>query len=239
MIRAALLDVDGVLVDSEQMYCRAVNETFGPYDVQLSGEEYVERYFLDPNRGTRSVVEDWELQDNLGLTVEETTQRLRAEKAEIVERMIEESLEMMPGARNLLDRLERFYAPIHLGAVSSAGEREVHAKLRKFDLLRYFEVLVTASHVTKKKPDPESYEMGFSLMAKRVPGLQKAQTFVVEDNPSGVLSARRAGLKTMAFPNGFTDNRRYPDMARRWAEADPDRYVRSLDKINEEMLIGL
>ncbi|MFN2281203.1 MAG: HAD family hydrolase, partial [Anaerolineales bacterium] len=53
------------------------------------------------------------------------------------------------------------------------------------------------------KPDPALYELGLKKT-----GLEAERVVVLEDSPNGVLAAKRAGLYTIAVPNGIT--RRVP-----------------------------
>ena len=66
MLEAILLDMDGVIVDSEEMYCRAVQETFRPLGVNISKEEYIRRWMIDPTC-SQGVIEDY----GLDITLEE------------------------------------------------------------------------------------------------------------------------------------------------------------------------
>lgn len=47
MLEGILFDADGVLLDSEKMYFRAVAETFRQYEIEISKDEYVRRWMIE------------------------------------------------------------------------------------------------------------------------------------------------------------------------------------------------
>jgi len=191
MIGAVLFDVDGVIVDSEELYRRGINETFAPYGVRLSREEYIERYMI---RQTNSagVIRDY------GLDVDPV--ELRARRRGIISSLMQDELQMMPHALEMLERLGRY----PMGVVSSANRSEVGLNLGKFGLMDRFCVVVTAEDAERSKPDPRPYMVGVARLGRHVPGLEAGDVLVVEDNPSGVISAKGAGCIVVAYPNGYT-----------------------------------
>ncbi|MBN2330308.1 MAG: HAD family phosphatase [Candidatus Aenigmarchaeota archaeon] len=215
MFKGTLLDIDGILVDSEQLYRRAVNETFAHYKVpEMSVDEYVRRYMIE---GTNSpgVIADY----GLDVSLEEVRER----KAKIVERMIQQELKMIDGAAELLECTRK----LRRGAVTSADENEMYAKLNRFGLTLSFDALVFSEMTERHKPDPEPYAKGAELLQ-----LPPGEIFVVEDNPSGVESANAAGCISIAYPNGFT-----ADMKMDFSHAH--KIVTDLRQINDSMLAKL
>jgi beta-phosphoglucomutase-like phosphatase (HAD superfamily) len=63
-----------------------------------------------------------------------------------------------------------------------------------------FDLVLAGDMVSKKKPDPEIYNLALSKM-----GLRPEQAFVVEDSRNGVLAAAGAGLPVLATTNGYTE----------------------------------
>lgn len=215
MFIGALLDIDGVLVDSEELYYRAVTKTFSIYGVPtMSRGEYVRRYMLE-GTDTPGVVKDYGLE--VGIDV------VKERLAIIVERMIEQELKMIDGAVEMLEYTDKF----RRGAVTSADEREMYAKLNKFGLAPSFYALVYSEMTEKHKPDQEPYAKGAELLQ-----LPPSEIFVVEDNPSGIESANRAGCISIAFPNGFTDTKEMDF-------SHAHEIVKDLRKIDENMLAEL
>ena len=86
-------------------------------------------------------------------------------------------------------------------------------------------VAARANDVSRNKPYPDPYFKGVELL-----GVPAENILVIEDNPAGVLSAKEAGCKVVAFPNSFTKNMRF---------VRADAVVSGLDKINDEFLYRL
>lgn len=186
MLKAVLFDIDGVMIDSEPMYFKAVRETFLHYGVDMGKEEYIGRWMTEQTC-TAGAIADYGLE----VTLEEVRQR----KGKIVQKLLE-GVQMMPGAQDVLDY---FWARHPVGAVTSAARDECLMKLNKFDLTDSFDVVVAAGDTKRKKPYPDPY-----IKACDDLGIHYSDVLAVEDNPSGVLSAKRAGCKVVGFPNGFS-----------------------------------
>lgn len=172
MTAAFLIDLDGVLVDSETAATRAwkwwasMRGLDPTVFVQAHGRpsrETIAEYApqLDAN-AEAAVVEEREVADTDGVVA-------------------------LPGAAAML----REVRPIAI--VTSGGTRLAEARLRAAELPRP-EVLVTADLVTHGKPDPEPY-----LLAAQQLGVAPSQCTVFEDAPAGVMAGRAAGMRVVAL----------------------------------------
>jgi sugar-phosphatase len=169
---AALIDLDGVLVDSEAAATR-------------TWEWWASLRGLDPAPFVRSH----------GRPSRETIAEFAPElDAEIEAAVVEEhetrdtaGVVALPGAAEML----RAARPI--AVVTSGGRRLAEARLQAAGLPRP-EVLVTADSVARGKPDPEPY----LLAAKRL-GVPPACCTVFEDAPAGVRAGRAAGMRVVAL----------------------------------------
>jgi len=225
MMRAGLLDVDGVLLASEPVYYAAVRASFEPYGIRIGREEYVEKW-ITGKAGSRGVIEHHGLAARTGKPADEILKDVRQRRDEIHERLAREHMQLMPGAIELLDRLKAY----PLGFVTSSWRREVERGLGKFGLLSRFAVQVTGEEYENDKPHPEPFQMGLRKLRHSVPGLgnlEPGQVLAVEDNPSGVASGKAAGCMVIAYPNGFTDGMEFPGA---------DAFVSNLYGISEGLL---
>ncbi|MBM3304160.1 MAG: HAD family phosphatase [Candidatus Aenigmarchaeota archaeon] len=215
MLRAALLDIDGVLIDSEEQYYQLMREVFLHYGFELGREEYVRRWITEQKARTRGVIEDHQL----AVTYEEAAARRKQLLDKYIERMAP-----MPHAREMVGYLT---ARCHtgVGVVTSADREEAGKKLRSMGMQDVFSVAVMAEDVQRYKPFPDCYIEGAHRLGTEPPSI-----VVVEDNPLGVRSAKDAGCKTIAYPNGFTAGMDF-GMA--------DRVVKSLAEIDGALLDGL
>ena len=100
------------------------------------------------------------------------------------------SLRAIPGMWGLFRRLK-----IPKSMVSNGSVRHVERCLRKVRLLSSLDGhIISAEHVEKPKPHPDVY-----LFALDKIGLEKHETLVVEDSPTGVSAAKLAGLPVVGF----------------------------------------
>jgi HAD superfamily hydrolase (TIGR01509 family) len=209
MLQGILFDLDGVLVDSEPLYFRAVKDSFAHYGIEITEEEYVRRWMIERTH-TRGALKD----RNLNIDIEE----LRGLKERLFLEYVK-GIQMIPKAMDLLERYDGKYP---YGLISSEVREMILKKTEKFDLIRFFKISVAGDEVKKGKPDPEPYRKGCELL-----GLDPKYVLVIEDNPTGVIAGNAAGCKTIAYPNGFTARMDFSLANAR---------VKSLYEINDELI---
>lgn len=99
----------------------------------------------------------------------------------------------MPGARALVDRLR---GRLPLAAASNSPRRIIGPAFRSAGFGPEFDVVLTSDDVEHPKPAPDLY-----LEACRRLGVDPAGTIALEDSPTGVASARAAGLWVIGVPS--------------------------------------
>jgi sugar-phosphatase len=179
--RALLFDLDGVLVDSTPAVTRvwtawALKHGFDPGDV------------IRMAHGRTSLSTIIELLPNGDHAAEDRDVERR--EIEDVDGVIP-----LPGALELLHSL-----PPHRWAVVTSGTRplaEVRIRAAGLPLPKHF---ITASDITRSKPDPEPYLLG----AKSVRCAPR-ECLVIEDAPAGIRSAKSAGSKVIALRTTVSD----------------------------------
>ncbi len=99
-------------------------------------------------------------------------------------------VELMPGAQSILAFLQLHDARIALA--SSSSRRNIDVVLNRFELERFFELIVSGDDVQNAKPSPDIYNLVKNHFKTN-------RCFVVEDSSNGLLAARSAGLITVFF----------------------------------------
>jgi sugar-phosphatase len=170
---AILADLDGTLVDSVDSGRRA----WGGF-ARRRGFDEEETIRFAMGRPTR---------ETIALLVPEGERD--AEQAQIDGDEIDDadSVTAYPGAAELLA------GPIPIAVVTSGSTELATARLRGAGL-EPPTVLVTADRIARGKPDPEPF-----LLGARELGVDPARCLVLEDAPSGIESARAAGIPAVAF----------------------------------------
>jgi HAD superfamily hydrolase (TIGR01509 family) len=185
-VAAVVFDLDGVIVDSEPYSMQALRDVLREYGIEPSAEE-LRRSF---GRRVRDDLAAYFARYGVRADLEAAVARKQARYYELAAG----HLRPFPGVLPLLDRLrQRGY---RLGLASSGDRRKVAFSLQALHLDGCFDSVVTGDDVTHSKPHPEIYR----LAAQRL-GVAPGACVAIEDAPTGVQAAKRAGLRCIAVSN--------------------------------------
>ncbi len=190
MIKAALIDMDGVLYDSMKYHTLAWQQMMAEIGVNCSREEF---YLYEGMTGQATI--DLIFRREFGHSCDpEKARQLYARKARLFIDMGEK--EMMPGAFEMTRRLTE--AGVKCVLVTGSAQSSLISHL-DHDYPGVFPAdrRVTALDVTHGKPDPEPYLKGLALA-----GVRPEEAIVIENAPLGVRAGVAAGLKTFAVTTG-------------------------------------
>ena len=189
-VEAVVLDMDGVLIDTEPAWRAAESAVFAGLGIPLSESD---------------------LLDSTGQPVEELIpiwrQRLpdgdrssRLTDAEVAGRIVDRIIahvrtegEAMPGVTAAVALFERH--GLRLAIASSSPLRMIDAVCDRLGLDR-IEVRCSAMDEVRGKPAPDVY-----LTAARRLGIAAAGCLALEDSPNGLASAKAAGMRCVAVPD--------------------------------------
>ena len=185
MIDAVVFDLDGVLVDTEQLWDE-VREGLA----RERGGRWSERAQADM-MGMSSPEWSRYMHDVVGLR--ESPDEIAAEVVRRMEAWYRERLPLIPGAREAVERLAERWP---LGLASSSNRPLIDLALELGDLAPFFAVTVSSEEVASGKPAPDVY-----LEAVRRLEVAPSRAAAVEDSRNGIRSAHAAGLRVVAIPN--------------------------------------
>lgn len=188
--KAALVDLDGFLIGSEEIFLEANRIYFKQFGLDNFTEE-MHRSAI----GKKAVVEMQGYKDKGIITTDLTPEELMEGRDTVFRRIAGEKLELTTGALGFLKKIHSKYKT---ALVTSSLRDYVTFIYNKFDISQYFGVNVTGDMVTRGKPDPDPY-----LVAAKKLGVEAGECIVFEDAPAGVLSGKAAGMKVIAVPNRF------------------------------------
>ena len=195
--KGILFDMDGVLVDSEPLFHKAVNIIVERCGAAPLTEEENNRYLL----GT-TVEETWLRVKELR-NIADTPAQLLAGYNEVVKDVLRSDLTARPGVRALIAEAQRRGLPI---AVASSSLREwVNLKLSVIGLTDAFPVALGGDDIERGKPAPDIY-----IKAARLIGLEATQCIAIEDSPVGLAAASASGAYTVCT---LTDSTRHLDLS--------------------------
>jgi HAD superfamily hydrolase (TIGR01509 family) len=192
MIKAILFDFNGVIIDDERIQMVAYMEVLKGFSVELTEEEYFSSLGMDDKSFVRNA---FARKDKIASPEEIET--VRTLKSERWRSLVNGRLPLFRGVENLIVACSREFP---IGIVSMSKRSDIEFVLDQSGLGRYFSHITSAEDVTRHKPDPECYRLGFEgLSATMNPGpdLVPMDFLVIEDAPQGVMAATGAGLRAM------------------------------------------
>ncbi len=187
-LRAVILDMDGLLIDTEPVWRVAQAEVFAGLGVQLTEQELLD----STGQPTEDLIPLWRQRapgGDRGLTdaqvADQITDRIIAH--------VKAEGEPMPGVTAAIALFRRH--GLALAIASSSPRRLIDAVCDRLGL-RDIDVRCSGAEEAHGKPAPDVY-----LTAARRLGLPAAECLAIEDSPNGVLAAKSAGMRCVAVPD--------------------------------------
>jgi beta-phosphoglucomutase len=205
-----VFDMDGVLVDSAADHLRSWQALGRELGREVTAEQFARTF---GQRSSEIIAQLFGITDAAGAL------RLDERKEALYRDLIRGRVPIMPGALRLIQSLHG--AGFYLAVGSSGPPENINLVCTEMGLNRFLSTIVTGRDVRRGKPDPQVFE----LAAKRL-RLDPSRCLVVEDAPSGIEAAHRAGMKCIALAGSHR-----PDALRA-----ADRVVRRLVEIECEMV---
>jgi HAD superfamily hydrolase (TIGR01509 family) len=199
VIEAVVFDLDGVLLDSEQLWDAAREQL---------ARERGGRWHDSAQRDMMGMSSrEWSryMHDTIGLA--EPPEEINCEVVQRLADLYRLRLPVIPGAREAVERLAARWP---LGVASSSNRELIDLVLELLGVQHLFKATVSSEEVARGKPAPDVY-----LEAARRLGADPARAAAVEDSQNGILAAQAAGMRVIAIPN-----RHFPPDEQALAEAD-------------------
>lgn len=217
MLKAAIFDMDGLLVDSEPFWQRAQVEVFSSLGVTISQQETLETMGLRIDH----IVDLWfERQPWQGPSCQDVNTMITKR----VEELVQEHKPMLPGVREAIQTCQDMGLTIALA--SSSPMSLINATLDALSLTEHFSALFSAEHLRYGKPHPEVY-----LNAAHDLGVDPLHCVAFEDSLNGLLAVKAARMKSIVVPQ----QQHSADL--RWSIAD--KKLNSLLEVNKALIASL
>lgn len=186
--KAVIFDLDGVLTDTAEYHYLAWKQLADELDIPFN---------KDDNERLKGVSRMDSLDIILSLggqkdsTDTSTKEHLAAKKNEHYVSLIQNITpeDMLPGMKELLERLKQAGTPLGLASVS----KNAFTVIDRLGIADMLDVLVDARTITNSKPDPEVF-----LTAAEMLGLEPKDCIGVEDAVEGVKAIKAAGMYAIA-----------------------------------------
>ncbi|MEA2435922.1 MAG: hypothetical protein QOF65_478 [Thermoleophilaceae bacterium] len=214
-IEAVVFDLDGVIVQSEELWDAARRELAAEHGIDWPDGA------TDAMMGMSS--KEWSryVHDEVG--VPDPPEEINRKVLAWVEKRYREELPWIPGAREAVRRIGAEF-PLGLATSSNREIIDIVVEIGGFeDLLK---VTVSSEEVEGGKPAPDVY-----LEATRRMGVDPERTAAVEDSTNGLLAAKAAGMRVIAIPNDA-----HPPAEKGLAAADV--VLSSIEDLNRGVVMG-
>ena len=186
-IRGILFDMDGLVLDSESLYTRFWREAAQALGYPMTVEQSLGMRSLGKSLGQPY------LESLFGAGIDYTT--LRNKRIELMDAYVaQHGIAPKPGIYELLDYMEE--KGIAAAITSSSPMEFIEKHLADVNLLHRFQKLCSGHNIPNGKPAPDIYLLG----AKEL-GLKPEECLALEDSPTGILSAYRAGCLPVMIPD--------------------------------------
>jgi len=198
MIKALLLDFNGVVINDEPIQQAVYTELFAADGVALTEEMYYARLGMDDKTFVASILEEAGTTADAGKIFDLTTA-----KTERWRETVAGDLPLFAGIENFIRKMSREFA---LGLVSMSKREEIDFVLDLANLTECFRVIVSTEEVENCKPDPECYRKGFEQIdlyriARGHLPMTHSECVVIEDSPAGVMAGKAADLNVLGVTN--------------------------------------
>ena len=185
-----ILDMDGVLVDSEPFICKAACMMFAEHGLQVQPADFLPFVGAGENRYLGGVAEKYNFPINIA--------RDKKRTYEIYLEIIKGQLKPLPGVHEFIGACRK--AGKKLALATSADAIKAEGNLKEIGLaVSTFDAVITGDDVTCKKPHPDIF-----LTAARRLHLGPRDCLVVEDAVNGVAAAKASGARCLALTTSFT-----------------------------------
>lgn len=187
MIKGIVFDMDGLMFDTERIAMDGWDYAASELGLEIPREIQVKTLGLT-EENTKQLFEDY-MGENFDFY------KAKDLRISYVYSYIEKNgVPLKEGLIELLDYLKaNKYA---IAVATSTEEEKAKYLLKKAGIYGYFNVVVCGNMIEKGKPEPDIY-----LKASELLGIPPSECLALEDSISGILSADRAGMKSVMIPD--------------------------------------
>lgn len=184
-LKACLLDLDGVLVDTAVFHFQAWQRLARELGFDFTEHQNEQLKGISRTESLERIL-TWGGVTLTAVEKEAGAARKNGWYLELVHQM--KPADVLPGAREFLESCRAEGLKTALGSAS----KNARLILENTDLLRYFDAVIDGNQTTRSKPDPEVFLLGAQAL-----GVLPAQCLVFEDAVAGIEAAHRGGMKAV------------------------------------------
>lgn len=184
MIRAIIFDMDGVLIEAKDWHYEALNRALQLFGYEINRADHVAVFDGLPTRKKLEILSSLEgLPVGLHPIVSELKQQYTME-------IIHAKCKPVFSIEFALAKLKD--SGLKLAVASNSIRDTVETMMKKSNLERYLDLMLSNEDVKAPKPDPEMY-----ILAMKKIGVSPKETVIVEDNEHGIRAAKGSGAHVL------------------------------------------
>lgn len=187
-IKCVIFDMDGVIIDSEEIHKKAYYETFNSLGVSVSNELY--KSFT----GSSTINAFQKLVAYFNLKEKPETLVLDKRKRYVNFFENDPNLHLVTGVEEIIKYLHK--KGITLILASSSAMINIDRVFNRFQLNSYFKAKISGADLKESKPHPEIFNKAASLAT-----ISKENCVIIEDSDNGVKAANDADIFVFGFAN--------------------------------------
>jgi len=193
MLKAVIFDFDGTLVSTIDLHVESTQKALERLGIKVDPKDVTDEIGKSLGDLIKDLAKKYpeihhiDMKDIVKLKKEIFYQNL-------------DKVKLIRGARELLNLLKD--NGIKIGLATSSSRDFVYTILKRFDILDYFDAIVTAEDVPHAKPNPEIFIKAIELL-----NVKPYEAVVIEDSSYGVIAAKRAGIPVFAVLTGVNNKR--------------------------------
>ncbi len=179
-VRAVLFDLDGTLVDSFDAWFKVYNESLAEFGFRPVTRNEFKAHFGSPIE--KDVRENFR-----GCTVNQVENAYNRNFLKNINRV-----KLFPGAKETLNALKN--KGYELGLITGSTRQITNNLIQKFNLGKFFNVILTMDDVKRRKPAPDVV-----LKACKILAAKPQNTILVGDTKNDTLAGKSAGCITIGY----------------------------------------
>jgi N-acetyl-D-muramate 6-phosphate phosphatase len=197
LIKALCFDVDGTLSDTDDLYAKRVSP-YLPRPLFSDPDQTARRLVMwveAPGNALLGFADKVGMDDEMGTVIDWMSRHQTNRQKKFM---------LIPGVDEMLPALKRRYP---MAVVSARHEKSTMRFLEQFDLVKYFDVIVTGLSAPHTKPFPDPI-----FLAAQKMGVKPSECLMVGDTTVDIRAGKSAGAQTVGVLCGFGEEQELKEM---------------------------